>query len=302
MPINASYEYTNAEKMYDRAKTMDEKIAALEEMIRRAPAHKGGENLRKELHNRLKRFVEKKEKAKKTGRTTQKAIKKEGFQCVLVGLTNGGKSLLLSKLTNAKPRIDAYQFTTFAPEVGTMDYHGVKAQIVDLPSIGNEYFDMGTVNTADCIIIVVENLADIDKIRPLLVKAYGKQIVAINKIDLLSGEQLRKLQETIRSRKIPGLLVSAETGAGTEELKEKIFQNMNSIRVYTKEPGKAPSHIPVVLKIGSTVREVAESILKGFSKKVKESRVSGPSSKFANQKVGLDHVLKDRDIIEFKTF
>ena len=74
MPINASYEYTNAEKMYDRAKTLEEKIAAIEEMIRHAPAHKGGENLRKELHNRLKRFLEKKEKSKKSGKSTKPEV------------------------------------------------------------------------------------------------------------------------------------------------------------------------------------------------------------------------------------
>ena len=75
---------------------------------------------------------------------------------------------------------------------------------------------------------------------------------------------------------------------------------MDSIRVYTKEPGKSPSQDPVVLQKNSTIKDVAESILKGFSKKVKEARVTGPSGKFPNQRVGLDHVLKDKDIVEFK--
>jgi ribosome-interacting GTPase 1 len=68
-----------------------------------------------------------------------------------------------------------------------------------------------------------------------------------------------------------------------------------------KEPGKAPSQIPLVLDIGSTIRDAAESILKGFSKRIKESKVTGPSGKFPNQKVGITHVLKDRDVIEFHT-
>lgn len=218
-----------------------------------------------------------------------------------MGFANSGKSSLLSVLTNAKPKIDSYQFTTKEPEIGTMDYQGVKTQIVDLPSIGSDFFDIGIVNTADCIILVVENLADIEKIKPLLIKSYGKQIIAINKTDLLSDEQLRKLQETIKSRKIPGILISCQTQEGIINLKEQIFLSMNSIRVYTKEPGKSPSPVPVVLKQGSTVRDVAESILKGFSQKVKETRVTGPSSKFPNQKVGLSHILKDKDIVEFRT-
>ncbi len=302
MPVNAGYEYFNAEKKYSAAQTTEGKIAALEEMIRAAPKHKSSENFVSALKNRLRGLIEKKEKSRKTGKSTAKAIKKEGFQCVLLGLPNSGKSTLLSKLTNAKPKVSQHPFATMRPEIGTMDYYGVKAQIVDLPSIGSDFFDVGIINTADCIIIVTDNLADIGKIRPMLTKSYGKIIVAISKIDTLSSEQLRKLQETIKSRKIPGLLVSAETETGLEELKERIFLSMDSIRVYTKEPGKKASPIPVVLPQNSTVRDIAESILKGFSKKVKESRVTGPSSKFPNQIVGLDHVLKDKDIVEFKTF
>lgn len=301
MPINASYEYTNAEKLYDRAKTLEEKIAALEEMIRHAPAHKGGENLRAELRNRLKRFTEKQEKAKSTGKTTRKSIKKEGFQCVLIGLPNSGKSALLAKLTNAKPKISANPFSTKQPEVGTMNYRGIKSQIVDLPSIGSEFFDIGTANTADCIILVVENLGDIEKISPLLAKAHGKRIVAVSKSDLLDETQKRKLAETIKSRKIPGIIISAITEEGIEDLQRKIFSETGMIRVYTKEPGKPPSPDPVALPRNSTVKDVAESILKGFSQKVKETRITGPSSKFPNQRVGLSHILKDKDIVEFKT-
>ena len=52
---------------------------------------------------------------------------------------------------------------------------------------------------------------------------------------------------------------------------------------------------------GSTVKDIAEKILHGLSKQVKETRITGPSSKFPNQKTGLDHVLKDKDIVEFHT-
>jgi hypothetical protein len=301
MTTNVSYEYTTAEKKYSLAKTLGEKIAALEEMIRHAPAHKGGENLRAELRTRLKKFTEKQEKAKSSGKTTRKSIKKEGYQCVLVGLPNSGKSSLLARLTNAKPLISANPFSTKEPEVGTMDYEGIKAQIVDLPSIGSEFFDIGTIHTADCLIIVIENLADLEKISPFITKATGKNIIAINKSDLLSEEELRKLNERIKSKRLDAIIISSQTGYNLEALKERIFNYMDSIRVYTKEPGKPPSPDPVTLPKNSTVRDVAESILKGFSQKVKEARVTGPSSKFPNQRVGLDHTLKDKDIVEFKT-
>ena len=55
------------------------------------------------------------------------------------------------------------------------------------------------------------------------------------------------------------------------------------------------------MKPNSKVIHVAEKILKGFSKKVKETKIWGPSSKFPGQKVGLQHKLKDLDVVEFKT-
>ena len=55
------------------------------------------------------------------------------------------------------------------------------------------------------------------------------------------------------------------------------------------------------MKPGATVKDVAEKILHGFSKNIKETRIWGPSSKFSGQKVGLNHKLKDLDTVEFKT-
>jgi len=301
MPLNAGYEYVNAEKKYAQAASLDERIAALEEMIRAAPKHKSSEHHVAELKNRLRRFNEKKEKAKKVGKTTQKTIRKEGYQCVLLGLPNSGKSTLISILTNARPKISEYKFTTKQPEIGTLDFLGFKAQIVDLPSIGSGFFDSGIVHTADCIIIVLDSLNDLNKITPYLSHSYGKQIIAVSKSDLLSDEEKRKMKEKIKSKKLNALIISSITLEGIEELKGKIVKNMPLIRVYTKEPGKPSSKIPMILKINSTVKEAAESIYKGFSLKIKETKITGPSSKFPNQKVGLAHVLKDLDIVEFHT-
>lgn len=301
MPINASHEYYSVEKKYLQAQTIEEKILYLKEMIRKAPKHKSSENFLAELKRRLIKLKEKKEHAKKIGKTTKKSIKKEGFQCALIGLPNVGKSSLLAKLTNASPKISHYPFATLRPEIGTMDYQGVKAQIVDLPSIGSENFDQSITNTADCLLIVIESLSDLEKIYPRLTKAQGAQIIIVNKTDLFSNEQQRKLEATIKSKKINAILISTITNQNIEQLKEKIFRQMRVIRIYTKEPGKKPTHIPIILKENSTVKDVAELILKGLSKKVKETRITGPSSKFPNQKVGLSHVLKDKDIIEFHT-
>jgi len=96
-------------------------------------------------------------------------------------------------------------------------------------------------------------------------------------------------------------MVSSSTKEGLEDLKQKILETMNVIRVYTKEPGKPATKLPIVLPSRSTVKDVAEKIRHGFSKQIKETRLTGPSSKFSNQRVGLSHILKDKDRIEFRT-
>lgn len=300
MPVNAGPEYYSAEGKYLAAQTIDDKIYWLEEMIKKAPKHKSSENFVAELKTRLKKLREKEEKlSKKSG--GKKGIRKEGFQFVLVGKTNSGKSLLLSKLTNASPFVSEFAFNTRVPNLGTFVYQGVRAQVVDLPSIGIEEFDIGMINTADCLLAVMDRLTDLEEVEKFLQRTRGKKIIVINKSDLLNGDELRKLDAKIKSKKINGIVVSALTGNGVSELKEKMFQSMEVIRIYTKEPGKKSNSEPVVLSSGANVRDVAESIRKGFALTVKETRLTGPSGKFPNQKVGLEHRLKDRDVVEFHT-
>lgn len=300
MPINAHPEYFNAEKKYLDAKTIDEKIFYLEEMIKLAPKHKSSENFLAELKTRLKKLREKEEKAKKK-KTGTKGIKKEGFQIVLVGLPNSGKSSLLAKLTNANPKIASHPFSTVRPEIGTFEFQGVKAQIIDQPSLGNENFDIGLTNNADCLIYVIEKFNEIEKISNQIPRARGKKIIVFNKSDLLSHDEKRKVEATIKSKRLNGILLSALTGENLIQLKQTILAETGLIRIYMKEPGKPASPNPMVVQPNSTVKNVAEKILKGFSGKVKETRITGPSSKFPNQKVGLSHVVKDLDVIEFHT-
>ncbi|MFH1803218.1 MAG: GTPase [archaeon] len=298
MPINAGYEFFDAEKKYLEAESTDDKIFYLEQMLKLSPKHKSSEKFNAELKTRLKKLREKSEKAsKKAG--GKKGIRKEGFQFLLIGFTNSGKSFLLTKLTNAKPRTSEHQFTTTFPEIGTFYHRGIKAQIIDQPSLGSDNFDVGIANNADCLIYVITNFEEIEMIRNKIPRARGEVIVVFNKSDLLDETQKRKVQATIRSKRLNGVLISTITEESIEDLKSKLFQETGLIRVYMKEPGKERSSIPMVLSPNSTVKDVAEKILKGFSHRVKQTRITGPSSKFPNQKVGLTHKVKDKDVIEF---
>jgi ribosome-interacting GTPase 1 len=144
-------------------------------------------------------------------------------------------------------------------------------------------------------------LEDANEVEEFLSRARGERIIVLNKSDLFDSTETRKMEATFRSRKIKGVVVSALTKNGLEDLKEKMFSVMGVIRVYMKEPGKILKGEPLVLKPGATIKDVAESIRKGFSLTVSETRVTGPSGKFPNQRVGMRHVVKDRDVVEFHT-
>lgn len=305
MPINAHPEYIEAEKKFQQAQTDQEKILALEEMMKTMPKHKSGESLRKNIRTRYKKLKEKLQKIKQTKKSSgkkQQSIKKADMQSAIIGLTNSGKSSLLKILTNANPEIAPYDFTTKYPQIGTLFYENVKVQLIDLPAVENELCNTGLVNSADLLLIIIENIEQLKKIFPFLENASKNRIIIFNKSDLLTKEQLRKIDATLKSKKYNYALFSCKNQKQEEidKLKEKIWKSFNKIRVYTKQPGKPlENKEPIILNQGSTVKDVAEKILHGLSKDIKETRITGPSSKFTNQKTSLFHVLKDKDIVEF---
>jgi len=304
MPVNASPEYGHAEKEYHLAQTTEEKIEKLKKMLSVAPKHKSSENLIAQLRTRLKKFQGEIERTKKLSKSRggKTGIKKSEMQAVIVGFTNSGKSSLLSLLTKARAKISETNFATIHAILGMMPYQGTQIQLIEIPAIDSDYYDKGIVYTADSILVLIQNLEELKKIEPLL-QTQGKKIIALNKSDLLSELEKRKLEATLKSKykNYEFVFISCLTREGIEELKEKIFKSFNKIRVYTKEPKKEKSNNPIILEPETSVKEVAEKILKGFSEKVKETKIWGPSSKFPGQKVGLQHKLKDLDIVEFKT-
>jgi len=299
---NQSPFYKKAEENFLNAQTNEEKVKWLDEMIRECPKHKSSEKMLANLKTRRIKLLEKIERIKKSksGRSSKESIKKADMQAILVGFANSGKSSILSNLTNAKPNISAYEFSTLAPEVGTMDYNGVKIQIIDEPSLKNENFDSGIIHTTDLILIVVTSLNEIKEAESFISKSNAKKIIVFNKTDLLTEDEKRKISETLKSKKYRFVMTSYN-GKGIEELKEKIFLSFDILRIYLKEPGKSQGKIPLIVKPKSTIKNVAEKISKQMAGSIKEVHIWGPSSKFPNQRIGLNHELKDKDIVEFKT-
>jgi ribosome-interacting GTPase 1 len=112
-------------------------------------------------------------------------------------------------------------------------------------------------------------------------KVGGVPLLVINKCDVEWGG---------------GFCISALTGEGIEGLKEEIYRRLRLVRVYMKpRGGEADRNRPLVVKEGSTVKDVWEKLrLEG---EMEYALVWGSSAKFPGQKVGANHALRDGDIL-----
>ena len=299
---NQSPFYQRAEQEFHKATTDEERIACLEIMMKEAPKHKSSENMRKNLTTRYKKLKLSITKQKKSGKSSQQGIKKADMQCILTGFPNTGKSTIFKTLTNLNPKISPYPFTTCTIQLGTFKFEDTKIQIIDTPSF--PYHDKSLINSTDTLLIIIDNLEQIQKAEQHTYRTKAKKIYIYNKTDLLNETEQRKIKATLKSKhkKYDYILFSQNpTKTKLQEFKKKIFETFPIIRIYTKEPKKSPSKEPMILKQNSTLKNAAEKILKGMSKKIKRARVWGPSSKFGGQTIGIDHILKDKDTIEFQT-
>ncbi len=138
MPTNLPAEAQAKLAKYQEARTIEEKIKALEEALPLIPDHKGTERMRAQLKTtlaKLRRELEKK-KSVKTSRQDYFAVRREGAATiVLLGVSNSGKSSILNMLTNARPEVSSYEMTTTKPVPAMMLVEDVSIQIVELPAV-----------------------------------------------------------------------------------------------------------------------------------------------------------------------
>ncbi|MEM2145936.1 MAG: TGS domain-containing protein, partial [Candidatus Jordarchaeaceae archaeon] len=128
---------------------------------------------------------------------------------------------------------------------------------------------------------------------------YKKAIIVATKGDLFgSSDNYQKLL-TAYGQRFDIYPISILKEKGIEEFKEGIFKSLNVIRIYTREPGNTVSDKPLVIKKGATVEDVAKRLHSRFIKNFKYARIYGKSVKFDGERVGLDHVVEDNDVVQF---
>lgn len=291
MPINAGPEYFVAERKFAAAKTKEQKVAALEEMIRTLPKHKGTDHMLAQLRKRLAKLKDEVEASGKSGGRFGFSLKKEGAaQVCIIGPTQSGKSTLLNSLTNAKARVRDHAFTTKVPNVGMMIYEDVPIQMIEIPSTFDAEF-LSVARTCDLLIVLFDASRDVTKQEYEIKKILDERAISVPTIFVRNKRFIE------RSKYIN---ISAKDGFGLQMLKDLIWSKLGLIRIYTKSPGKERELPPVAVKPGSTVRDLTKEIHKDFLNNFKFARVYN-DTRFSGVKVGLDYVLKDFDTLEIHT-
>lgn len=164
----------------------------------------------------------------------------------LVGFPNAGKSTLLSVISAAKPEIADYPFTTLVPNLGVVAYRdNLSFVMADIPGIiegahegkglGHRFLRHIERNSVLLFMVPAES-SDIKKEYKILLnelKMYNpelldkKRILAISKSDLLDAELMKLLKKEL-PRGVPSVFISSITGFGLVDLKDLLWEKLNS--------------------------------------------------------------------------
>ncbi len=236
----------------------------------------------------------------------------------LIGFPNVGKSTLLSKVSNARPKIANYHFTTLQPNLGVVDVDGCGGFVIaDIPGLiegaaegaglGHDF--LRHIERTRLFIHIVDAaqtegrdaVDDVYKINDEL-KNYSKelcdrpQIIAANKADLIfeDGEEnpIDRLKKEFEPKGIPVYPISAATGKGIREL---IYRVQNELDKLPKEKTVFeqeffPEEMAVVDELPYTVF---------YDKDENEYRVEGPK---VDKMLGYTNLESEKGFAFFQNF
>ena len=163
----------------------------------------------------------------------------------LVGFPNAGKSTLLSVVSAAKPKIADYPFTTLVPNIGIVRYRDERSFVMaDIPGIiegAHEGKGLGLrflrhiERNSMLLFMVPADSDDVKKQYQILVnelKMYNpelldkKRVLAVTKCDLIDDEIKKSIKKHLP--KIPTVFISSVVGQGIDELKDLLWNSINS--------------------------------------------------------------------------
>lgn len=164
----------------------------------------------------------------------------------LVGFPNAGKSTLVSSISAARPKIANYPFTTMEPSLGVVPYRDNKSFVVaDIPGIiegASEGKGLGLrflrhIERNSLLLFMVPGDTDnirkeyeilrgeLEKFNPQMLNK--QRVLAVTKCDLLDEELMDMLRDELPDD-LPVVFISAVTGFGLQELKDTLWERLNS--------------------------------------------------------------------------
>jgi GTP-binding protein len=170
----------------------------------------------------------------------------------LVGFPNAGKSTLVSALSNARPKIANYPFTTMEPSLGIVGYRDNQSFVMaDIPGIiegASEGRGLGLrflrhIERNSLLLFMVPGDTDnimkeydilLNELRQFNPELLDKhRVLAVTKCDLLDEELMGMLREEMENKgeigdSVPIVFISAVTGFGLDELKDVLWRELNA--------------------------------------------------------------------------
>ncbi len=182
--------------------------------------------------------------------------------------------------------------------IGGIEVISTIAQDVEDEAIKTVVREYGLVNAQ----VVLREKITLDDLVDILAKTrvYAPSFNVLTKVDMVNKEQLKEARELCKDGKT--IEVSAPTKKGIIKLKNQIYNSLDFISVYMKPQGeKADLEEPMVVRKGTTIAEICQRLHRDFTRKFRYSQVWGTSAKFPGQTVGLNHEVKDRDVVSIIT-
>src|SRR6266566_3075785 len=262
--------------------TLEEQIQSIEDEIQRTAYNKATQHHIGKLKAKVARLKDEQEtrRLKSGGGGPSYAVKKSGNATLgLVGFPSVGKSTLLNQITDATSAVAAYDFTTLDVIPGLLEHRGAKIQVLDMPGLirgaskgrGRGKEVLSVARGCDLILLMID--------------------VFETHVDVLVDE-LRLAGIRLNERPADVTLTRGRRGGLT------INPTVRFMRVFLKPQGKeADLADPLIVKADSDVGMVCDAIHRDWRRRFRYANVWGPSAQFPGQKVGLEHPLKDSDVL-----
>jgi len=258
MPTNLPPEAMDKWELVEAAHSPKEKMDAMIEFLKYVPHHKGTMKLRGEMNRKISLIRADLDKKKRMGTGKSSGgpklfVEKEGSaQIALIGMTNVGKSCLMSATTNSKVVVTPTPFSTHEPVPGIMNFLDVQFQIVEAPAVmegsaggrAAGHVTLGLARNADGVILMIDLsrdpieqldlvLAELEKSRVLVSKPSGRvdidrrhagaalRVILVGK---LLDCSMQDVEDLLRSYKLNDAIVRISGDVRLDDVEDAIFE------------------------------------------------------------------------------